>query len=150
MTYGGQLEQNPAELAGVTEGLQCVEEGSEHDAAGVPRRAVDAPPLVDRQPLAQLGRDLLELYRVPGHQAERLHVHHEPVRRSLGPAAHHLLRRDAVVRGVDFHRREVLGVPREAGARRSARRIPVLDERIVGPRARADADRGRHAVRSTS
>ena len=36
------------------------------------------PAVVHRQPFAQVGRHLLELHRVPRHQAERLHVHHEP------------------------------------------------------------------------
>ena len=81
---------------------------------------------------------------MPRHQAERLDVHDEAVRRPLGPAAHHLLGRDAVVRRVDLDGREALGVVREALPRRRARRVPVLRERVVGPRARADPDRRRH------
>ena len=53
----------------------------------------------------------------------------------------HLLARQPVVGRVDLDRVEVLGVVREPLAGLHARRVPVLRERVVGPRARADADR---------
>ena len=57
--------------------------------------------------------------------------------------------RDAVVRRVDLDRREALGVVREALLRRRARRVPVLRERVVRPRARPDPDRRRHRRQNT-
>jgi hypothetical protein len=52
------------------------------------------------------------------HQPERLHVHHEVVRRPLGPAPHHLLGGQPVVRRIDLDRVEVLRVVREPFAGR--------------------------------
>ena len=125
----------------------ALEELAEDGRARLARRAVDAAARVDRQALAQVGRHLLELHRVARHQPERLDVHHEAVRRAVGPALHHLLGRDAVVRRVDLDGREALGVVGEALLRRRARRVPVLREGVVRPRARPDPDRRRHRVR---
>ena len=138
----------PAELARLAQRLERVEELAEDAGARLARRPVDAAACIDRQALAQVGRHLLELHRMPRHQPERLDVHHEPVRRALGPAAHHLLGRHAVVRRVDLDGREALGVVREPLLRRRARRVPVLRERVVRPRARSDADRRRHRRRA--
>ena len=51
-------------------------------------RPVDAAAVVDGHSVAQLGRDLFELHRVPRHQPERLHVHDEarPVSAPPSPA----------------------------------------------------------------
>src|SRR5262245_945574 len=84
---------------------------------------------------------------MPRHHPERLDVHHEPVRRALRPALHHLLGGEPVVRGVDLDRVEVLRVPGEPRPGGDAFRVPELRERLVRPRARADPDRRRHALR---
>jgi hypothetical protein len=47
---------------------------------------------------------------------------------------------EPVVAGVDLDRVEVLGVVAEPVLRRQAARVPVLDQRLVGERAGADAN----------
>ena len=122
--------------------LERLEEPAEDLAAQLARRAVDATALVDRHRVAEVLRQHLDLHRVARHQPERLHVHREAVRRAVGPALHHRLARQPVVRRVDLDRVEVLRVVREPLLRRELRRIEVLREGLVGPGARADADRG--------
>ena len=86
-----QLEEDPAELPGPPQRLERAEELAEDDPAQLPRRPVDPAAGVDRHAVAQVGRQLLEPHRMPGHQPEGLHVHHEPGRRAVGPALHHRL-----------------------------------------------------------
>ena len=135
-----ELEEDPAQLPASRSGSSASRNSRKTRRAQLARRPVDAAALVDRHPLAQVGRQLLELHRMARHQPERLHVHHESGRRPVGPALHHLLGRHAVVGRVDLDRREALRVVGEALARRQPVRVPVLDERLVGPRARADPD----------
>ena len=59
----------PPSLPLDAERLERVEEHAEDAGALVARRPVDAAAVVDRQPVAELGRHLLELHRMPGHQA---------------------------------------------------------------------------------
>ena len=134
----------PPSFPALAQRLQRREELPEDARAGLGRRPVDAAAVVDRQPFAQVGRHLLELHRVARHQPERLHVHDEAGRRAVGPALHHRLGRDAVVGRIDLDRREALGVVGQPLARGRARRVPVLHEGVVGPRAGADANGGGH------
>ncbi len=113
-----ELEEDPAELPALAQRLERVEELAEDDRPLLARRPVDAPALVDRHALAEVGRHLLELHRVARHEAERLHVHDESVRRPVGPALDHLAVGDAVEGRVDLDRREPLGVVAKALARR--------------------------------
>src|SRR5262249_22225276 len=87
---------------------------------------------------------LLEPYRMAGHQPERLDVHDEPGRRAVGPALHRRRLGHAVVGRVDLDRRVALRVPGKPPARGHLLRVPVPYERVVGPRAGADANRCRH------
>ena len=128
----------PPSLPVASQRLERLEETAEHFTAQLARRAVDAAALVHRHLRAQVLRQHLELHRVARHQAERLHVHDEPGRRSLGPALHHRLARQPVVRRVHLDGVEVLGVPREPLAGRQLRWIEVLRERFVRPGAGAD------------
>ena len=134
----GELEQDPAELAGGAQRLERLEKATEDLAAKLPRRPLDAALVVRRRVVAQVGRERFELDGMARHQAERLHVHHESVRRPRCPALHHLLRRQAVVGRIDLDRVEVLCVVRQPLAGRQSLRIPVLRERLVGPGARPD------------
>ena len=128
-----QLEEDAAELPRAAQRLERVEEAAEHLAAKLARRPVDAAALVDRHLGAQVLGQHLDLHRMPRHQAERLHVHREPGRRALGPALHHRLARQAVVRRVDLDRVEELRVPREPLLRGQLRRVEVLRERRRRP-----------------
>ena len=127
--------------------LERGEEAAEHLAAQLARRPVDAAALVDGHRVAQILRQHLDLHRMARHQAERLDVHREAVGRAVGPALHHRLARQAVVRRVDLDRVEELRVVREPFLRRQLRRIEVLREGLVGPGAGADANRGQAVQR---
>ena len=139
----------PPSLPGAAQRLEALEEAAEHLAAQLARRPVDLAALVDGHRVAQVFRQHLELHGMPRHQAERLDVHREAVRRAVCPALDHRLARKPVVRRVDLDRVEELRVPREPLLRGQLRRIEVLRERVVGPGARADADGRRHAFNST-
>jgi hypothetical protein len=91
-------------------------------------------------------RQLLGPHAVPGHQPEGLDVEDEAGWRELTPVVDRELGRDRVVRRVDLDRVVVLRVEAQSrlGRRRRAR-IPVGDQALLDPRARADADRGAHA-----
>jgi hypothetical protein len=143
---GRQLEEDPAELAGLAQRLERAEELAEDHGSELARRPVDAAALVDGHSLAQLGRQLLEPHRMARHQPERLHVHDEAVGRPVGPALHRRALRQPVVGGIDLDGREALGVPGKPLLRRQLGRIEPLRERLVGPRARPDPDRRRHAA----
>ena len=114
----------------------------EQHAAQLPRR------LERRERLAELAeRGLAVGLLVPGHRGARLRVPGEAVRRALGPLRSRLRRGKAVERRVDLDGVEALGVVGEPRGRRGhSARVPVLDEALVGPRARADPDHG-HAVK---
>ena len=114
----------------------------EQHAAQLPRG------LERRERLAELAeRGLAVGLLVPGHRGARLRVPGEVVRRALGPLRGRLRGGKAVERRVDLDDVEALGVVGEARGRRGhSPRVPVLDEALVGPRARADPDHG-HAVR---
>ena len=137
----------PPSLPVARSGSSACEEAAEHLAAKLARRPVDAAALVDRHRVAQILRQHLDLHRMARHQAERLDVHREAVGRAVGPALHHRLAGQAVVRRVDLDRVEELRVVREPLLRRQLRRIEVLREGLVGPGARADADRGQAVQR---
>src|SRR5581483_7435013 len=139
-----ELEEDAAELSRAAQRLERLEEATEHLAAQLARRAVDAAALVDGHLRAQvLGQDL-DLHGMACHQPEGLHVHDEPGRRPLRPALDRRLHRQPVVGRVDLDRVEVLRVPREPFARRQLLWIEVLRERLVRPGARADADLRRY------
>ena len=135
-----KLEEDAAELAAGAQRLERGEEPAEDLAAKLPRRPLDPSALVGRRVVPQVRRQRLELDGMTRHQAERLDVHHEPVRRALRPALDHLFVRQPVIGRVDLDRVEVLGVVRQTVSGLRARRIPVLRERVVGPGAGADAD----------
>ena len=90
---GGELQHDPAELAGRAERLERVVEAGEDLRAELARRTVDAAARVRRHSLPQLRRQLLETDRMPRHHSEGLDVHDKPLRRPLGPALNHLLGR---------------------------------------------------------
>ena len=124
--------------------LERAQELREDERARRAGGAVDAAALVDRHLVAQLGRQPLERHRVAGHHPEGLDVDDEAGGRAVGPALHRLLGRDAVEGRVDLDRREALRVVGEPLAGGQAARVPVLDERLVGEGAGADAHRRRH------
>ena len=144
----GELEQDPAQLSLRPERAECRQEALEHLAAELAGRPVDAAFLVGRRLVAQVGRQRLELHRMARHQAEGLDVHHEPIGRPLGPALHHRIHGQAVVRRVDLDGVEVLRVVREPFGGRCFGRIEVLREGVVRPRARPDPDL-RHGSQDT-
>jgi hypothetical protein len=124
--------------------LERLAKTAEDFGAELTRRAVDAAALVDGRRIAQVGRKLFLLDRVPGHDAECLDMHDEVVGRPLHPPCGHGLDRKPVVGRVELDRVEVLGVVGEPLACREPSRIEVLRERFVRPRARADSDSRRH------
>ena len=134
----GQLEENAAQLPCRAQRLERTEETLEHLTAKLARRPVDTTFVVRRRVVPEVGRQLLELDRMTGHESEGLDVHDEAVGRALGPTLDHLLRRQAVVRGIHLDRVELLRVVPEPFAGRQARRIEVLRERLVRPRAGSD------------
>ena len=118
---GRHLEEDPAELPGLAQRLERGQELAEHDRALLGRRAVDPAAGIERHPVAEVGRQLLEAHRVARHQPERLDVHHEAVGRPVGPVLHHRLVGDAVEGRVDLDGREVLRVPGEPFLRAAGR-----------------------------
>ncbi len=136
---GRELEEDAAELARRPQRLERREEAPEHLAAQLAGRPVDPAAFVHRHCVAQVLGDDLDLDGVARHQAERLDVHREAVGRPVGPALHHRLRWQPVVRRVDLDRVEMLGVVRKAFFRRELRRVEVLRQSLVGPGARSDA-----------
>ena len=143
-----ELEEDAAELAGRAQRLERLQEAAEDLAAELARGPLDAAAVVGRRVVAQIRRERLQLDRMARHEAERLDVHDEVVRRPLRPAADHFLGREAVVSGVDLDGVEVLRVVGEPLTGGRPARVPVLRERLVGPRARADPDL-RHASQHT-
>ena len=109
---GGELEEDPAELAAGAQRLERGEEPAKDLAAKLTGWTLDSAPLVRRRFVAQVRRQRLELDRMARHQTESLDVHHEPVRRALRPALDHLFARQPVIGRVDLDRVEVLGVIR--------------------------------------
>src|SRR6266536_550113 len=79
------------------------------------------------------------------HHAEGLHVHDEPVWSALGPALDRLAGGEPVVGRVRLDRVEALRVVTQPllGAL-DRRRVEVAGQRLVGPRAGADPERGGH------
>jgi hypothetical protein len=142
---GRQLHQDPTELARLPQRLERLVEAAEDLGTELTRRPVDTSARVERRRLAQVGRQLLGLDRVPRHHAEGLHVHDEPLGRALGPVLDHVLVRKPVVGRVRLDHVEERGVVAEPllGALH-ARRIEVLGQRLVGPGACSDPDRGGH------
>src|SRR5829696_2451851 len=141
-----ELEQDPTELAGRTQGFEPGEEPLEHLGAKLPRRPVHPPTLISLDGISEVGRKLLGLDGVACHDPERLYVKDEPLRSPLGPACSQLGFGQAVVGGVHLDRVEMLGVvPKTRFRALYLARVPVLYERLVGPGARSDADRSRHA-----
>ena len=88
-----ELEEEPAELPGRAQRLERCSEPAEDLGAKLARGPVDPAAIVLRRLVAQVRRQLLDLHGMPGHHAERLNVHDEPVGRALGPALDHLLDR---------------------------------------------------------
>ena len=86
--------------------------------------------------------------RVVGQQGVGLDVEREVLRCALDPQDRVALRRGEVVRRVNLNQRELRRVELQAFLRRprvGRVEVPVLDERLVGPRRGADQDRaGRH------
>src|SRR6185437_9168517 len=72
-----ELKQDPSEFPCRSQRLERSEEPAEDLAAKLPRRPLDAPALVGRRLVAQVGRERLHLDRMACHQAERLDVHDE-------------------------------------------------------------------------
>ena len=138
---GRKLEEDAAELPGGAQRLEGGVEAREDLRAELARRPVDSSALVHGRGVTQVGREDVSLHRMARHHPEGLHVHDESLGYPLGPLRDEVFLREPVVGRVDLDRVEVLGVVAEpllAGAH--AFRIPVLDERLVGPRARAGAD----------
>ncbi len=83
---------------------------------------------------------------VERHRGARLDVEGELVGRPLGPAARHVRVGEGVERRVDLDHVEALGVVAQPRLRRrDAARVPRLEEALVGPAARPEAHRCRHA-----
>ena len=144
------MEKDAAELARLTQRLERLVEAPEDLGAELARRSVDPAAVVDGRALAEVGRELLGLHRMAGHDAEGLHVHDEAGRRALDPARDHRLVGEPVVGGVDLDRGEALRVVAQPGlGRLDLLRVPVLRQGLVGPRARADADRGAQAANAS-
>jgi hypothetical protein len=131
-----------AHLALSMERLERLVEAAEDLGPELARRAVDPAALVHRRSLAQVGRKLLDLDRVPRHHAEGLHVHDEAFRGALVPVPDHLLVRQPVVSRVRLDGVEAVGVVAQSllGALHP-RRVEVARQRLVRPGAGADADR---------
>ena len=139
-----ELHQDPAQLAGLAQGLERRAEAGEHLAAQLARRVVDAAAVVHLRLGPQIGGELLGAHGMARHHPERLHVEHESGRRAPRPRRRRVRARKRVVAGVQLDRVELLGVVVQAGLGRAHRgRIPRLRQRLVGPRARADAERRR-------
>ena len=145
---GRELEQDPAELARRSQGLERGGEAAEDLRAQLAWRPVDPAAIVDRHGLLQVLRDRVELDGVARHQPERLDVHRESLRRSLGPVRDQLLIREPVVRRVRLDDVEALGVVAQARlAGPDPSRVPDLRQRLVGPGTGADPyDRGHAAI----
>ena len=107
---GRELHQDPAELAVPPQRLERRVEAAEDLGPELARRPVDPAALVDRRSLAQVGRELLDLDRVPRHHAEGLHVHDEALGGALVPAPDHLLVGEPVVGRVRLDGVEAVGV----------------------------------------
>src|SRR4029079_8682119 len=83
-----ELKQDPSELPCRSQRLERSKEPAEDLSAKLPRWALDAPALVGRRLVAEVGRQRLDLDRMACHQPESLDVHDESVRRALAPAPH--------------------------------------------------------------
>ena len=140
---GRELHEHAAQLPGLLERPDGIREAAEDLGAELPRRALHAAAMVERDRVAKIRRQLLGLDRVPGHHPERLHVEHEALRRPPRPGGSRVRAREGVVAGVHLDRVEEAGVvakPRLGASR--AGRVPRLDQRLVSPGAGADADGG--------
>ena len=137
---GRKLEEDPAQLAGVLERRDSAQEAAEDLGTKLLGRMEDTPLLVDLGRGAKIGWKLLEPGWVACHQRESLDVEEEAGRRTLGPAGAHARARQPVVGRVDLDRVEALRVEVEPFLRRQPVRVPVLDQRLVGKGAGADAN----------
>ena len=135
-----ELEEDAAELPRLPERLQRGEELAEDDGAQLPGRSVDASPLVERHPLASREGCSSTGWRVISRGLDVWTTN--PRGRSASPARS--TRRARGEGRVDLDRRVALGVPGQALLRGQPFRVPVLDERVVGERARADPDGRSH------
>ena len=139
-----KLHQDPAELPGRAQRLEGLVEALEDLGAVFARRPLDPAAGVGGD-VTQVGRELVDLDRVARHDAERLDVHREGVRRPLGPVRDHRRVGQAVVGGVCLDDVKALGVVAQAvlpGL--DALRVPDLRQRLVRPRADSDPDRRSH------
>jgi hypothetical protein len=123
--------------------LRATSRPEAHGSRRTPLEGLDYAALggdVLRKRLAQLFRRFDRSY---ASTPERLEVHREVVRSSLGPERRLLGVGDRVIRGVVLDEREAFGVVTEALVRllRDVRRVPAaLEERGIRPGARADAN----------
>ena len=139
--YDGNWSRMPPSFPADAEGLERCVEAREDLRAQLARRAVDPAALVHGRRVAELGREDVRFHRMPRHHPEGLHVHDESLGDPLGPFGDEVLLGQAVVGRVHLDRVEVIGVVAQSLlARAHALRIPVLDERLVGPGAGAGAD----------
>ena len=138
----GHLEQDRPELAGLAQRLDHLAEQLEDDRARVPGHALDAAALVGGERGGErLGEDVV-LHAVARHRREGLHVEDESLGHRVCPFRHRLRRLQAVEGRVDLDGVEDRGVVGEALRPGShPRRVEDLGQRLVGERARADADR---------
>ena len=144
------LHQHRAELPGLHQGSQRVDEARPHFVEGVGLEVVRVEvPLrrdVVREFVAEVAPQRGRAGRMPGEQRVRLDVHHEALRRAIDPRAGQLRGGREVVGAVDFDDREPAGIELQAllgGHRPSGIPVGLLGERLVGPRARADEDGSR-------
>ena len=139
-----ELHQDPPELSGRAQRLERLAKAAEHLGSVLARRPVDAAAGIGWD-VAEVGRELVDLDRMPGHDAEGLDVHREAGRRPFGPVRDHRRVRQAVVGGVCLDDVKALGVIAQAvlpGL--DALRVPDLRQRLVSPRADSDPDRRSH------
>jgi hypothetical protein len=142
---GRELEQEGTQFARLVERLAGVLHLPDHLLLELGREPhTSARP--DLHVVAKLGRELLELRRVPRQEAVELHVEDEVVGRDPRPAADGVALGDGVEARVHLHRAECLRVVGQAVLRGQPRRIPLLHEARVGPARCADEDlSGRHS-----
>ena len=85
-----ELHEDPAELAGLPNGIERLAEAPEDLVAPFARGPLDAPTRVGLETIAQVRRDLLELHRMACHRGEGLDVEDEVVGSALGPVRRRL------------------------------------------------------------
>ena len=143
-----KLHEDAAQLAGVAQRLERRVEAVEHLGAELARGMVDPAAVVDLRP-RRAGRAGAGRPSRDGGSSSRTPSRGRRTRRACAApsAAAGLGRGNGVVARVHLDRVEELGVVAQpALGRAGTPRIPRLDQRLVGPRAGADADRRRQST----